>query len=94
MSRMLPAVLVLAMLLLVPDLSEARSAVKPQTFDTRIQTLLEWAKENGRGVSIHFDGQVLHGVVRELLVDAVVLANQERDEIVVRRETITAVAGR
>jgi hypothetical protein len=81
-------------LFLAPVSIEARSAMNTESFDTRVQTLLEWARENGRGISVHFDGQVLHGVVKELLADAVVLSNQERGEIIVRRAAITAVAGK
>lgn len=94
MPRTLPVALFFALLFLVPISVEAQSSMKSESFDTRVQTLLEWAKENGRGVSVHFDGQVLHGVVRELLEDLVVLSNQERGEIIVRREAITAVAGK
>jgi hypothetical protein len=94
MTRAFAIALFAALMYFAPVHSEARSAMKPESFETRIQTLLEWARENGRGVSVHFDGQVLHGVVRDLLADAVVLSNQERGEIIVRREAITAVAGK
>lgn len=89
MPRRLASALLLSALLAVPFPSEAQT----DTAETRIQALLEWSAENKRGLSIYLDGETIHGVVKEVLADAVVLSNQERATIVIRRERIHAVAG-
>lgn len=85
--------LLLAALLCLPAIATAEDAMTDDRFDARIAALFDWSKENRRGLSLHFDGAVLHGVVKEVLVDAVVLSNQERGTIVVRRDRIVAVEG-
>lgn len=86
--------LMLALLAFTPFLTEAQSmSNSADSADTRMQALLEWSMQNKRGISVHLQGDVIHGVVKELLADGVVLANQERATIIVRRERITAIAG-
>ncbi len=78
-------------------LSEAKTPMSntapSDTADMRIQSLLEWSKENKRGISIYLNGETIHGVVREILSDALILSNQERDTIIVRKDRINAIAG-
>jgi len=91
------ACLPLFFVLLVPSVRcEAETLAPdaaPDKAQSRFTDLLEWSREHKRGLTLYVNGLEIHGVVREVLADAVVLSNQERRTIIIRREQIDAVAG-
>jgi hypothetical protein len=63
------------------------------TFFDALQKSLVSSKEQKKGLVFYVGGQTIAGVVKEITLDAVVVANQEFDRIVIRRDQIAAVAG-
>ena len=96
MSLTRPALLVLLLPLLfcTPLGAEEAQPIAPPTADTFEREALKTLKsshERKRGVVIHINGQSIAGVVKAIGPDVVVLANQEFDRILIRRERIDAV---
>ena len=95
MSLYRPALLLLcALLLSAPLAAQDTAAPAPATADTfERETLktLKASQEAKRGVVIHFNGQSIAGVVKAIGPDVVIMANQEFNRILIRRERIDAV---
>lgn len=70
---------------------EATAPASADLFEREALKLLKASFENKRGVVVHVGGQSIAGVVKAIGPDAVVLANREYSNIVVRREKIDAI---
>jgi hypothetical protein len=63
------------------------------SFEQRLETMLNDSREKRRGLVFHVRGQRIAGEVREIATDAIVVANQEYDRILIRRALIVALEG-
>lgn len=62
-------------------------------FMQELDKSLAWSKEQKRGLVFYVEGQTIAGVVKETSFDTVIVANEEFDRVVIRRDQIAAVAG-
>jgi hypothetical protein len=62
------------------------------SFQSELKSILARGLESKRGIVFHVDGEAIAGVVKRILVDAVVVANQEHATILIRLDQIDAVA--
>lgn len=62
-------------------------------FNTELIAMLDKSKAGKTGLVFHLHGGTVAGVVREVLQDAVVVSNQEYARILIRFDSVNAVAG-
>lgn len=84
-------VLLLAVLLCSPLWAAAVEA-PASNFDTAMKAMLEKSRDAKQGLVFHVNGHEIPGLVKEVLADAVVVANQTHGRIVIRMAEIDAVA--
>lgn len=60
-------------------------------FRTELNSILERGIESKRGIIFHMNGEEIAGVVKRILKDAVLVANQEHATILIRIDQIDAV---
>ncbi len=87
--------LIAAVLLAASLAGNARAADAPPPaadFIAELKASLERGKESKRGIVFHINGREVAGVVRQVLGDAVIVANQEHRHIVIRLDRIDAIA--
>ncbi len=70
---------------------QAQDVAAADTFEREVAKLLKASHANKRGVVVHVGGESIAGVVKAIGPDAIVMANQQYNSIVVRREKIDAV---
>lgn len=60
-------------------------------FRSELTSILERGMESKRGIIFHISGEEVAGVVKRILKDAVLVANQEHATILIRIDRIDAV---
>ena len=85
----------LAMLVLAGSL--APSSVRADSgadasFQGELKSILARGLESKRGIVFHINGQEVAGVVKRILSDAVIVANQQNATVLIRLDRIEAVA--
>jgi endonuclease YncB( thermonuclease family) len=71
-----------------PLLADAPSTTD---FQSELNSILERGIESKRGIIFHMNGEEIAGVVKRILNDAVLVANQEHATILIRLDRIDAV---
>ena len=84
--------LLLAALLFAPVQWANAVDAPASNFDTAMKAMLEKSRDAKQGLVFYIDGQEIPGLVKEVLADAVVVANQTHGRIVIRLAEINAVA--
>ena len=83
----------LALLLTMTATAQDAAPAQADSFEREALKVLEASHAQKKGVVIHVGGQTIAGVVKAIGPDAVIVANREHAQIVVRRERIDAVEG-
>jgi hypothetical protein len=83
--------LALTCLLAASSLQAAPAAAVEKTFQDELKSALARGLESKRGLVFHLHGEKLPGVVKQVLTDAVIVANQEHAYILIRLDRIDAV---
>ncbi|HET9484145.1 MAG TPA: hypothetical protein VFO79_09335 [Xanthomonadales bacterium] len=79
------------LLCVAPLAAHAQTDTTATSFQSELAATLERARAAKRGVVFHVHGATIAGAVKQVLADAVVVANREHAHIVIRLESIDAV---
>lgn len=63
------------------------------TFEREALKVLKASHAQRKGIVIHVGGQTVSGIVKAIGPDAVIVANRDHAQIIVRRERIDAIEG-
>lgn len=83
--------LVIGTLAMTSNAQDTTAPANADTFEREVLKALKSAHSGKRSVTVHVAGSQISGLVKAIGPDVVVLANQSRSTIMLRRERIDAV---